>query len=79
MASVGEKRKQSLQTLLDAGVLQYLKRGRPPLYENDEERFAALKNQKAACNKRRLERVKVARALLKEITRSTGEANFAAP
>jgi hypothetical protein len=64
---------------LQSGLLQPLKRGCPAIYENDEERLAALKNQKAACNKRRLERVKVARALLKEITRSTGEANFAAP
>jgi hypothetical protein len=74
MMSVAEKRKRSLQTLIDAGVLHPLKRGRPPIYENDEERLAVLKSQKARCNKRHADRVKDARALFKERMRSASEA-----
>ena len=60
---------------MDAGLLQPLKRGRPPLYETDTERAAALKRQKQMCDQSRKERVKNARALLKEATRSHVEIN----
>jgi len=70
-----DRRKESLQTLMDAGLLRPLKRGRPPIYENDEERLAALKQKKKVCSQRYGERVKAARALLKESARSSDDVN----
>jgi len=72
---MSSRRKESLQTLMDAGLLQPLKRGRPSIYKNDEERLAALKKQKKDCSQRYTERVKEARALLKVNARSTDEVN----
>jgi hypothetical protein len=75
MALRNDRRKESLQTLMDAGLLQPLKRGRPAIYETDEERIATLRQQKKVCSQRYGERVKLARALLKESVRSTGDVN----
>ena len=61
-----DRRKENLQTLIDAGLLHPVKRGRPCLYQTDEERLAALKQQKKVCSLRYAERVKAARALLKD-------------
>ena len=73
MTCVAQRRKESLQTLIDSGFLQPLKRGRPQIYQNDEDRLAALKEQKKACSRNYGERVRAARALLKEAPRSTDE------
>jgi hypothetical protein len=70
-----DRRKETLQTLMSAGLLQPVKRGRPQIYENDEERLAALKLQKQVCSHRYTERVKAARMLLKENMRSTDDVN----
>jgi hypothetical protein len=77
MSVRNERRKETLQTLLDAGLLQPTKRGRPSIYENDEERLDALKQQKKLCSQRYAERVKAARILIKENARSTNEVNNA--
>ena len=75
MSVRNERRKETLQTLLDAGLLQPTKRGRPSIYENDEERLDALRRQKKVCSQRYAERVKAARTLLKENARSSAEVN----
>ena len=62
--------------MMDAGLLQPVKRGRPPIYENDEDRLAALKKQKKVCSQRYGERIKAARALLKESMRSADDVNI---
>ena len=74
-----DSRRESLRTLMEAGLLQPLKRGRPAIYENDEERLAALKQQKKVCSQRYTECVKVARALLKEAARSDDDVNNVEP
>ena len=75
MSVRNERRKETLQTLLDAGLLQPTKRGRPSMYENDEERLDALRRQKKVCSQRYAERVKAAQVLLKESARSTDDVN----
>ena len=75
MSACSNRRKESLQTLMDAGLLQPVKRGRPPIYENDEDRLAALKKQKKVCSQRYGERIKAARALLRESMQSAVDAN----
>ena len=77
MSACRNRRKESLQTLMDAGLLQPVKRGRPPIYENDDDRLAALKKQKKDCSQRYGERIKNARALLKESVRLTADVNNA--
>ena len=47
-----------------SGNLEVVKRGRPPIYETDEARKAALKEQMAACHRRYAARVKEARERL---------------
>ena len=79
MTRIATRRRESLQTLMDAGLLQPLKRGRPAVYENDEERLAALKQQKKVCSRRYTERVKVARALLREVARPDADVNNVEP
>ena len=75
MTHRNERRKETLQTLMDAGLLQPSKRGRPPIYENDEERLDALRRQKKVCSQRYAERVKAARTLLKENARLSDDVN----
>ena len=62
-----DRRKENLQTLIDVGLLIPVKRGRPCLYQTDEERLATLKQQKKVCSLRDAERVKAARAILKDL------------
>ncbi len=71
MTCVAERRKESLQSLVDAGYLQPLKRGRPAIYQNGDERRAALKLHNNICSQRYGERVRAARALLNDSVRST--------
>ena len=60
------KPKPTLQELIDNGFLEPVKRGRPAVYANDEERRAAHKVQQKECMKRHLARVKEARARMLE-------------
>ncbi len=60
------KPKPSLQELIDNGFLEPVKRGRPAVYTNDEERRAAHKVQQKECMKRHLARIKEARARMLE-------------
>lgn len=72
---MSSRRRESLQTLMDAGLLQPLKRGRPSIYKNDEDRLEALRKQKKDCSLRYTERVKAARALQKENVHSMDNVN----
>ena len=56
----------SLQELVEKGFLQPLKRGRPLLYETDEERRAVHRAQQRDCVRRHAERVKEARKRMQE-------------
>ena len=59
--TVASLRHLNLQSLLDAGLMNPVKRGRPPLYKDQEERIAVLKNQKKECNQRYLARLRDAK------------------
>ena len=72
-----ERRKENLQILIETGLLQPVKRGRPCLYQNDEDRQAALKQQKKICSLRYAERVKSARTLLKDLPSNVDANNLA--
>ena len=52
------------QKLVEGGFLEKLKPGRPPIYHTDEERLAALREQKKACSKRHSDRLREARTRL---------------
>ena len=54
-------RQVNLQSLFDAGLMQPVKRGRPPLYTTNEERILILKKQKKECNQRYLARLREAK------------------
>jgi hypothetical protein len=56
-----KKQSVSLQELVEKGFLQPLKRGRPPLYNTDEERREVHRAQQRECVKRHAERVREAR------------------
>ena len=73
-----DRRKENLQTLIDVGLLIPVKRGRPCLYQTDEKRLAALKQQKKVCSLRYAERVKAARTLLKDLPSNVDANNIVA-
>ena len=60
------KPKPSLQELIDNGFLEPIKRGRPCVYNTDEERRAAHKAQQRDCMKRHSARLKEARTRMIE-------------
>ena len=77
MTERNDRRKENLQTLIEAGLLIPVKRGRPCLYQTDEERLAALKQQKKVCSLRYAERAKAARTLLKDLPSNVDANNLA--
>jgi hypothetical protein len=56
------KPKPSVEVLHATGFLKPVKKGRPPIYETDEERRLAHKAQQKECTKRHAARVREARA-----------------
>ena len=64
------KQTVTMQELIEKGFLQPSKRGRPSLYPTDEERKAVHRAQQRACVKRHVERVKQAKQLMIETTKS---------
>ena len=67
--------KTSLQDLLDNGFLQPVKRGRPCLYQTDDERKTAHKAQQRECMKRHAARMKEAHRLMAEYIRNDSRNN----
>jgi hypothetical protein len=58
--------RSSVSELVEKGFLQPLKRGRPPIYSNAEEKREAYRAQQRICVKRHAERVKEAQLLMKQ-------------
>ena len=56
---------RTLRDLVEKGLVQPVKLGRPPIYKTDEERKAAHREQQRACVKRHAARVKEALARMK--------------
>ena len=64
------KQTVTVQELIEKGFLQPTKRGRPSLYSTDEERKAVHRAQQRACVKRHTERVKQAKQLMMEASKT---------
>jgi hypothetical protein len=58
--------RSSVSELVEKGFLQPMKRGRPPIYSNAEEKREAYRAQQRICVKRHAERVKEALLLMKQ-------------
>ena len=56
-----QSRRDLMKTLRDEGFLVHCKRGRPAIYDSDEARKAALREQKRICNRRYAERIREAK------------------
>jgi len=56
-----QSRPDLMKTLRDEGFLQHCKRGRPTIYDSDEARKAALREQKRICNRKYAERIREAK------------------
>ncbi len=61
-----KKHSVSLQELVEKGFLQPAKRGRPPLYDTDEERRRVHRAQQRECVRRHAQRVKEALRMMQE-------------
>ncbi len=59
------QRTELVKKLFDEGFMSKSKRGRPPIYQSDEDRTAALRAQRKACSQRYAERLRAAMNLLK--------------
>ena len=58
--------RSSVSELVEKGFLQPMKRGRPPIYSNAEEKREAYRAQQRICVKRHADRVKEAQLLMKQ-------------
>ena len=59
------QRTELVKKLFDEGFMSKSKRGRPSIYQTDEDRMAALRAQRKACSLRYTERLRAAMNLLK--------------
>ena len=62
------QRTELVKKLFDEGFMSKIKRGRPPIYQSDEDRTAALRAQRKACSQRYAERLRAAMSLLRATT-----------
>ena len=70
MVASSDRRRESMQVLVDTGLLIPLERGRPRIYQSEEERMIALRQQKKICNQKYAERLRHAKQQLKELVSS---------